>query len=329
MRHIEQDRQLLLRRWEKNPILTAADWPYTVNTVFNPGAVLLPDGTTLLLCRVEDRRGISHLCVARSANGIDNWEIELEPSFAPDPSRFPEELWGVEDPRITYVEELGKYAITYTAYSRAGPAVGLALTRDFKNFERLGVVMPPADKDAALLPRRFNGYWLMVHRPTTSLGAHIYISQSPDLIHWGRHHLVIPARQGAWWDASRVGLATPPMETPHGWLIFYHGVKDTPSGSIYRVGLALLDLEQPWRCVRRGSEWIFGPVKPYERVGDVSSVVFPCGAVLEPDGDTLRVYYGAADTSICLATASLKELLDWLEAHTSETCEMPGERMIT
>ncbi len=326
---MDDDRQLLLKRYEGNPILTAADWPYTVNTVFNPGAITLPDGTTLLLCRVEDRRGISHLCAARSANGIDNWQIDPVPTLAPDPVNYPEELWGIEDPRITYVEELGKYAITYTAYSRAGPAVALALTEDFRRFERLGVVMPPADKDAALLPRRFNGYWLMIHRPTTWLGAHIYISQSPDLIHWGRHHLVLPARQGAWWDASRVGLAAPPIETPRGWLVFYHGVKDTPNGSIYRVGLALFDLKEPWRCVRRGTEWIFGPVKPYERLGDVNSVVFPCGAVLGQDGDTIRLYYGAADTSICVATGSLQELLDWLERHSADTCEVPGERMIT
>jgi|UniRef100_A0A7C3Z1X0 predicted GH43/DUF377 family glycosyl hydrolase len=308
----------LVRRNEKNPILTPKDWPYPVNSVFNPGAVLLPDGTTLLLCRVEDRRGISHLCVARSKNGVDNWEIDPIPTFSPDPVNHPEEVWGIEDPRITWIEELGRYAICYTAYSRAGPAVALALTRDFKEFERLGVVMPPADKDAALLPRRFNGYWLMIHRPTTWLGAHIYISQSPDLIHWGRHQLVLEARQGAWWDACRVGLALPPIETPKGWLIFYHGVKETPSGSIYRVGLALLDLKEPWRCARRGSEWIFGPTMDYERVGDVPAVVFPCGGVLERDGETIRIYYGAADTVICLAWARLSELLNWLENYGSE-----------
>ncbi|MEO0069070.1 MAG: glycosidase [candidate division WOR-3 bacterium] len=323
------DRQVLLQRYEKNPVLTAADWPYPVNTVFNPGAMLLPDGTTLLLCRVEDRSGISHLCAARSDNGVDNWHIDPVPTFLPDPVNHPEEIWGIEDPRITYIEELKKYAVTYTAYSRAGPAVALALTTDFRNFERLGVVMPPADKDAALLPRRFNGYWLMIHRPTTFLGAHIYISQSPDLIHWGRHHLVLPARQGAWWDASRVGLAAPPIETENGWVMFYHGVKETPSGSIYRVGLALLDREQPWRCVRRGTEWIFGPVMPYERLGDVNSVVFPCGCILEPDGETIRLYYGAADTSICLARARLSQLIEWLERHTADTCEATSEQMIT
>jgi len=323
------DRQLLLTRYEHNPILTARDWHYTVNTVFNPGAVLLPDGSTLLLCRVEDRRGISHLCAARSANGIDNWQIEPLPTLEPDPVNHPEELWGIEDPRITYIPELNKYAVTYTAFSRAGPAVALALTADFKHFERLGVVMPPADKDAALLPRRFNGYWLMIHRPSTALGAHIYISQSPDMIHWGRHHLVLPARQGAWWDASRVGLAAPPIETPQGWLMLYHGVKDTPSGSIYRVGLALLDLKEPWRCARRGTEWIFGPVMDYERIGDVNGVVFPCGIILEPDQETIRVYYGAADTSICLAWARKSELLKWLETHSADTCEIPIDRIIT
>ncbi|MGB9742659.1 MAG: glycosidase [candidate division WOR-3 bacterium] len=323
------DRQLLIRRAVQNPILTARDWPYTINTVFNPGAVLLPDGTTLLLCRVEDRRGISHLCAARSANGVDNWQIEPVPTLEPDPVNHPEELWGIEDPRITYVPELEKYAVTYTAFSRAGPSVALALTADFQRFERLGVVMPPADKDAALLPRRFNGYWLMIHRPSTALGAHIYISQSPDLIHWGRHHLVLPARAGAWWDASRVGLAAPPIETERGWLMLYHGVKDTPGGSIYRVGLALLDPNQPWRCVQRGTEWIFGPIMNYERIGDVNAVVFPCGVILESDRETVRIYYGAADTAICLAWARLSELLAWLDAHTADTCEIPGDRIIT
>ena len=149
--------ETLLERHPQNPILTAADWPYPVHTVFNPGATRLADGTTLLLCRVEDRRGHSHLCAARSANGVDGWKIDPAPTMSPDPSNHSEELWGIEDPRITFVPEIGKYAVAYTAYSRGGPGVALALTEDFRTFERYGLVMQPDDKDAALLPRRMNG----------------------------------------------------------------------------------------------------------------------------------------------------------------------------
>ena len=140
---MRQLHESLFERHRGNPLLTAADWPYPINTVFNAGATRLPDGTTLLLCRVEDRRGHSHLCAARSHNGIDTWEIDPQPTLVPDVERHPEEIWGVEDPRITFVPELKKYAIAYTSYSRSGPGVSLALTEDFKAFERLGVVMSP------------------------------------------------------------------------------------------------------------------------------------------------------------------------------------------
>ena len=158
----------LLLRHNRNPILTAAEWPYEVNTVFNPAATLLKDGTTLLLCRVEDRRGLSHLTVARSANGEDGWRIDPCPTFSPDPEHYPEELWGVEDARITYVPELDKYVVTYTAYSRGGPGVALATTQDFVRFERYGMIMQPEDKDACLLPRRIHGRWALIHRPAGS-----------------------------------------------------------------------------------------------------------------------------------------------------------------
>ncbi|MEK7755856.1 MAG: glycosidase, partial [Planctomycetota bacterium] len=286
----------LFRRHKLNPILTAAHWPYPVNSVFNPGATLLLDGTTLLLCRVEDRRGHSHLCVARSANGVDDWQIDLQPTLLSDPEHFPEEVWGIEDPRITYLPELSRYAIVYTAFTRGGPGVALALTEDFHHFERYGVIMPPEDKDAALFPHRIGDYWALIHRPVSAPGAHMWMSYSPDLRHWGSHKLMLEARQGAWWDANKIGLSPPPIETPQGWLVIYHGVRQTAAGSLYRLGLALFDLHTPERCLRRGNEWIFGPEERYEQRGDVSNVVFPCGYTLAPDGDTIHLYYGAADT---------------------------------
>ncbi len=309
----------LLRRHKLNPILTAADWPYPVHSVFNPGAALLPDGTTLLLCRAEDRRGHSHLCVARSANGVDDWQIDPQPTLMPDPEHFPEEAWGVEDPRITYVPELGRYAVVYTAYTRDGPGVALALTDDFRQFERYGLIMPPDDKDAALLPHRIGDYWALIHRPVSDpsahTGAHIWISYSADLRHWGSHKLILKARRGGWWDANKIGLSPPPIETPQGWLMLYHGVRHNAAGCLYRLGLALFDLHTPEHCLQRGDEWILGPEEPYEQRGDVGNAVFPCGYTIASDGDTIHLYYGAADTSIALATGSVRALLEWLEHH--------------
>ncbi|MBI3770291.1 MAG: glycosidase [Deltaproteobacteria bacterium] len=309
--------ETLFHRHGNNPILTAADWPYPAHSVFNAGATRLQDGTTLLLCRVEDRRGHSHLCAARSANGVDGWVIDEEPTLRPDPEHYPEELWGIEDPRITYIDELGTYAIAYTAFSKGGPGVALALTEDFRRFQRLGLVMQPDDKDAALLPRRIDGSFALVHRPMTDFGAHVWISFSPDLRNWGSHKLLLQARKGGWWDAKQVGLSPPLIETPRGWLMLYHGIRHTPAGCLYHLGVALCALDQPERCLARGDSWIFGPEAPYERAGDVDNVTFPCGSTLGADGDTINLYYGAADTSLALATGSIRELLSWLDKHGS------------
>ncbi|EAX47036.1 glycosidase, PH1107-related [Thermosinus carboxydivorans Nor1] len=305
----------LFKRHPDNPILTAHDWPYAANTVFNPAATMF-NGKVLLLARVEDRRGFSHLTKAISEDGVTNWQIDPVPTFEPDPERYPEEIWGIEDPRITWIEELGKWAVTYTAYSRGGPLVSLALTKDFVNFERLGPIMPPDDKDAALFPRRFNGKWLLVHRPVSANygpGAHIWVSWSDDLKYWGDHQMLINARRGGWWDSNKIGLSPPPLETPEGWLILYHGVRQTAAGAIYRLGLALLDLENPLHVLRRSDEWVFGPSEPYEREGDVDDVVFPCGWILDETTGQIKMYYGAADTCIALATASLSDLLEYIK----------------
>ncbi|MFQ5675457.1 MAG: glycosidase [bacterium] len=302
----------IFRRHSGNPILGIKDWPYPANSVFNCAATL-HNGETVLLARVEDRRGISHLTVAKSKDGISNWHIDEKPTFQPDPENYPEEIWGIEDPRITYVEEIKEYVVAYTAYSRGGPLVSLAKTRDFITFERIGAVLPPEDKDAALFPVRFNRAWAMIHRPTGTqprTGAHIWISFSPDLKHWGEHHIVIRAREGGWWDANKIGLSPQPLRTAEGWLVLYHGVRKTGAGVIYRLGLALLDLENPVKVLRRSDEWIFGPQAHYERQGDVDDVVFPCGWTVQDEN--VYLYYGSADTCIALATAKVSDLRNYI-----------------
>lgn len=306
--------QALFTRHRANPILTVDMLPYRANSVFNPGACRIGD-RTLLLIRVEDLRGISHLLVARSEDGASRWRFDPEPLLVPEPGAYPEEIWGCEDPRITWLPELEEWAIAYTAFSRRGPLVSLAMSRDFTEIRRLGPVMPPEDKDAALFPRRIGGRWAMIHRPSPLRGgAHIWLSFSPDLLHWGDHQLLLEARDGAWWDAGKIGLGPPPLETRDGWLLCYHGAHLTGSGPIYRVGLALLDLEDPRIVLRRTDEWVLAPTAPYERSGDVNKVVFPTGWVVDQPSGILSLYYGAGDSVIALATARLDEVLDALRA---------------
>ncbi len=305
------DGRELFRRHEANPILTAGDWPYPVNVAFNPAAAQL-DGVTILLARVEDLTGISHLSVARSANGIDNWTIDPEPLLAATDG-VETEQWGFEDARVVFVPELERWVISCTAYGPAGPAVYLATTEDFATVERRGIVRQPEDKNAALLPERIDGKWVMFHRPKTEYGpsrGEILLSRSPDLISWSAPERVMQPREGAWWDSLRIGIGPPPLQTEHGWLLIYHGVKETIAGGIYRVGLALCDLDQPTRVTHRLPQWILGPLESYEREGDVPNVVFPCGLVHDEDSGEVRLYYGAADTSIGLATAQLDDLLE-------------------
>jgi predicted GH43/DUF377 family glycosyl hydrolase len=300
----------LFDRHPANPLLTAADWPYPVNAVFNPAAADL-DGSTVIVARVEDMRGISHLAVARSANGVDGWSVDPEPLLSPEEG-VETEQWGFEDPRIVFVPELDRWTITCTAYGPAGPAVYLATTQDFAAVERYGIIRHPEDKNAALLPHRIDGKWILFHRPKTQYGGargEILLSRSDDLHSWTSPEQVLQPRDGAWWDSLRIGIGPPPLQTEAGWLLIYHGVKETVSGSIYRVGLALLALDEPTRVLRRLPDWILGPAADYERVGDVPNVVFPCGLVHDAGRGEVRLYYGAADTSVCLATAQLDDLL--------------------
>lgn len=302
----------LFRRYAGNPILSASDFPYPMNSVFNPGAAL-HNGDTVLVTRVEDRRGISHLTVARSSDGLTDWRVEPKPLISDDPTD-PTSCWGVEDPRVTHIPELSAYAITYTAYGPSGPCVALALTTDFRSVESYGAIMPPEDKNACLLPRTIDGTYVLFHRPVSVLSARadVWLSRSADLRSWTAPEPVLQSRSGPWWDSTRIGVGPPPLETSHGWLVVYHGVKQMVTTSIYRFGLILLDLENPTRVLRRTPSWLLGPETDYERVGDVPNVVFPSGLIHNEERDELRVYYGAADSTIAVATARHSEVMEYV-----------------
>ena len=297
----------LLQRHPANPILTAADFPQPVNSVFN-GAVTHVGRQTVLLCRVEDLTGSSILWLARSDDGVH---------FTPDPlpALLPStvepfhavEHFSLEDPRITPLD--GLFYITYAGFSQYDNITLLARTADFQTYERVAVITLPEDKNVVLFPEQIRGRYAKLDRPMTQTShrGDIWISFSPDLVHWGDPRPVMTPRDRKW-DSTKIGPGAPPIRTAEGWLIIYHGVRSTAAGMLYRLGAALLDLEQPWRVIGRASEAILSPAAPEDFHGDVGSVVFTCGAILEADGE-LKVYYGAADQVMCLATAPVADII--------------------
>ena len=294
----------MVERFAGNPIITNKDIPAPCNTVFNAAATIYKN-EYILLVRVEGVEGKSTLWIARSKNG-KNFEIDKKPAlFRSNKEPFKTyEKRGLEDPRIIKVD--GTYYIIYTAYSHYSPRLALAKTEDFKNFERIALISEPINKNAVFFPKKFGGRYVRFDRPMAT-GIATWISYSYDLIHWGDSSVIFETRPG-YWDADKVGPGAPPIRTKKGWLLIYHGVKNTSSGPIYRLGVALFDINNPAKIIGRSEEPILSPTEQYERIGDVPNVVFTCGAILEKDGE-VKIYYGACDTYICLAIAHIDDLL--------------------
>ena len=294
-----------IERFIKNPILTAEDVPFKVNSIFNAGAVKF-NGEYLLLCRVEMPIGRSSLIIARSKDG-KNFTVDAEPCVKPEDHGEFNYLteWGVEDPRIAKVE--GTYLITYTGYSKHLPVVMLAETKEFKKFNFFGPITEPSNKDCAIFPEKIDGYYWKMDRPSPEKDNSIWLNRSPDLIHWGGFRFLIEPISGTW-AANKIGGSTPPIRTKEGWLFLFHGVRGFGFGSIYKIGVMLVDLEKPWVIKSYSREPILSPEKIYERVGDVQNVVFGNGWIVEDNGD-VKIYYSGADTNICLAETNIKYLL--------------------
>lgn len=243
---------------------------------------------------------ISHLRPARSKDGR-NFTV------ADNPAVFPacrEEEFGIEDPRITRIGD--RFYINYSAISRMGISTGLAVTRDFVTYERMGIIFVPDNRDVTVFPEKIGGLYVCYHRPVSGMfgRADMWLATSPDLLRWGDHKYVAGTRPGMW-DCRRIGGGAVPFRTSKGWLEIYHGVDDTQR---YCLGAMLADGERPERIIARSPAPVLSPEAPYEREGFFGNVVFTCGAVAEPDGRVI-VYYGAADWCVAAAETTIDELL--------------------
>ncbi|HDR50668.1 MAG TPA: glycosidase, partial [Mariniphaga anaerophila] len=294
-------------RYSNNPILTKNDVPYEVATVHNAG-VVKHIGQYIMLFRAHKHNGRSILGLARSRDGFQ-FKVDEKPFMEPaTQGEFAEyEAFGVEDPRITFID--GEYLITYSAYSRHGVRIGLAKTKDFQTMERFALITEADYRNVVIFPEKFNGLYARLDRPHSEISPwSVWISYSPDLRYWGDSKLVMKP-EPYHWDEMKIGPGAPPVKTEKGWLNIYHGVFPTMDGSVYRLGVALHDLNDPAKILGVGDNWILQPEEPHEITGYVHNVVFTCGAVPEDDG-TLKLYWGGADTVLCVGTANIAELVD-------------------
>jgi len=247
---------------------------------------------------------ISHLRVARSSDGL-NFEVEQKPAMYPC-NKYEE--FGIEDPRITFIEDDGYYYINYSACASLGVTTNLARTKDWVNFERLGCIFTPDNKDVCIFPRKINGKYYALNRPASAeyRRREIWISESPNLTCWGNHRQLMEVNTSDW-DGGRIGCSAVPFETPEGWVEVYHAADDDDR---YCLGVAILDLEDPTKVIAKCKAPLIEPETDYEKYGFYGNVIFNCGVLCE-DG-MIRIYYGAADTCMAYAEVPLQKVLDWV-----------------
>ena len=295
-------------RYSQNPIIPRDAIP-TSNSIFNSAVVPFNNGFAGVF-RCDDKRRVMNVHRGLSRDAI-HWEIDPEPiAFVggdPEVARFEYRY----DPRLTWIED--RYYLSW-CNGYHGPTIGLGYTHDFQTFYQLENAFLPYNRNGVLFPRRINGKYAMVSRPSdtghTPFGD-IFYSESPDLIHWGKHRFVMKPIGG--WQATKVGAGPTPIETTEGWLLFYHGVLTSCNGFVYSFGAALLDVDQPWKVIYRTAPYLMSPQTVYECVGDVPNVVFPSAALVDAPTGCLAIYYGGADTVTGLAFAYVDEVLEFMK----------------
>jgi len=299
-------------RYSGNPVIRRDAIP-TSNSIFN-SAVVPFEGAFAGVFRCDDKRRYMQLHAGRSRDGI-RWEIEPErirfDSEDPDLARWE---YGY-DPRVCWIED--RYYVTWCNGCH-GPTIGVAYTHDFKTFYQMENAFIPFNRNGVLFPRKIRGQYVMLSRPSdnghTPFGD-IWLSRSPDMIHWGQHRFVMGTKGG--WQSTKIGAGPVPIETREGWLLIYHGVLTSCNGFVYSFGAALLDIDEPWKVRYRTAPYLMSPQTTYECVGDTPNVAFPCAALCCGETGRIAIYYGGADTVTALAFAQAEELVAFIKANSA------------
>jgi beta-1,4-mannooligosaccharide/beta-1,4-mannosyl-N-acetylglucosamine phosphorylase len=307
-----KESQELVWRYDKNPLIPRDVLP-TSNSIFNSAVVPFGDEFAGVF-RIDDTTRKMQLHRGFSKDGLI-WDIDPAPiRFHCEDEEIGRFIYGY-DPRCLWLED--RYMITWCNWYH-GPTIGVGFTVDFKEFHQLENAFLPFNRNGVLFPRKINGHYAMLSRPSdsghTPFGD-IYYSESPDLQFWGRHRWVM-GPVGDSWQYTKVGGGPVPIETSEGWLLIYHGVLTSCNGYVYSAGVALLDLDEPWKVIGRARPYVLNPRMNYECVGDVPNVVFPCATLCDAATDRLAIYYGAADTVVALAFAYVNELVDFVKTHS-------------
>ena len=298
-------------RYENNPIIPRNAIP-TSNSIFNSAVVPYKDGFAGVF-RCDNKKRIQELHVGFSKNAID-WEIKHEPiTFICEEEEIKEFILGY-DPRVCWIED--KYYVTWCNAYKGCPTIGVAYTYDFEKFYQLENAFLPFNRNGVLFPRKIDGKYAMLSRPSdnghTPFGD-IYYSESPDMIHWGKHRHVMSPSKVEQWQSTKIGAGPIPIETKEGWLLIYHGVLTSCNGYVYSGGAAILDLDKPWKVKYRAKPFLIAPYEMYECVGDVPNVVFPCAALADAETGRIAIYYGAADTVTAMAFTQVDELIEFIK----------------
>lgn len=303
-------------RYSENPVIKRDHLPNFSNSIFNSAVVPFENGDYKFagVFRVDDKERNMELHAGFSKDGF-NWDIN------PDRIVFKTDIEEMKcwqygyDPRVTWIED--RFYITWCNAYGWRPTIGCAYTFDFKEFTQLENAFLPFNRNGVMFPRKINDKFVMMSRPSdsghTPFGD-IYISQSPDMKYWGEHrHVMGPSRP---WESTKIGAGPIPIETDRGWLIFYHGVLTSCNGYVYSFSAALLDKDEPWKVLKRGKSYLISPQLPYETIGDVQNVTFPCANLVDADTGRIAIYYGCADTCTSLAFTTVDDVMKYLDENS-------------